>query len=320
MKKRARIIMGTLLLLLAFGIVYSIHTAKTTEADCLRHYVTCTYLEYDHFCLPCYKAWVTYRFFLCVGDACPTLPSGPYPPGGDTVTVEWWFSVEGYYYETWPLPYSPIMNEGHIRFHIAEAGSWGGGFGFLNGDGTWLRDYQLMGYYTNFWTQWFDESGPNAVKFIRVYGSTIGGANVRFDEYEYNYPGGNTCLRSSGRCVEVSRTCACANSNWPNAQKPSEFQEAQPQNFSLFQNYPNPFNPETEISYDLPHDGWVKLSIYNVKGEKVTALVDKWEATGHKTVIWDGTNENGGKVVSGIYFYKLEAEDFTATKKMVLLR
>jgi hypothetical protein len=93
-----------------------------------------------------------------------------------------------------------------------------------------------------------------------------------------------------------------------------------PHGFELLQNHPNPFNPETEISYDLPKDSWVKLSIYNIRGQKVKALVDGFEAAGHKRVHWDGTNEEGDRVASGVYLYRLEAGDFTATKKMVLLR
>jgi hypothetical protein len=95
---------------------------------------------------------------------------------------------------------------------------------------------------------------------------------------------------------------------------------AVPQEFSLSQNYPNPFNPETEISYDLPKESHVKLSVYNIKGQRVKILVDKIQAAGHKTVTWDGTNEQGDRVASGVFFYRLEAGEFTATKKMVLLR
>jgi hypothetical protein len=101
-----------------------------------------------------------------------------------------------------------------------------------------------------------------------------------------------------------------------------KFEEATllPDKYCLHQNYPNPFNPETEISYDLPNDCWVKLSIYNISGQKVKTLVDGFEAAGHKTVIWDGRNEQDEQVASGVFFYRLEAGEFTATKKMVLLR
>ena len=93
-----------------------------------------------------------------------------------------------------------------------------------------------------------------------------------------------------------------------------------PTAFSLHNNYPNPFNPVTQISYDLPNDSWVKLSIYNVRGQKVTTLVDRFEASGYKAILWDGTDDNGNKLASGVYFYRIQADEFTATKSMVLMR
>ena len=93
-----------------------------------------------------------------------------------------------------------------------------------------------------------------------------------------------------------------------------------PKTYSLFQNYPNPFNPETQISYDLPNDSWVKLSIYNIRGQKVRTLVDGFEAAGHKRIKWDGTDEEGKKVGSGLYFYRIQAGEFTDTKKMILMK
>ncbi len=93
-----------------------------------------------------------------------------------------------------------------------------------------------------------------------------------------------------------------------------------PQEFSLSQNYPNPFNPETEISYALPNACHVKLSIYNLLGERIRSLVDENQAAGHKTAHWDGTNEEGSKVASGVYFYKMQAGEFTESKKMILMK
>jgi hypothetical protein len=111
-----------------------------------------------------------------------------------------------------------------------------------------------------------------------------------------------------------------ANAFLANVVEKFEVATSLPDQYSLHQNYPNPFNPETQISYDLPNDSWVKLSIYNIRGQKVKTLVDGFEAAGHKVVIWDGTNEEGEQVASGVYFYRLDAGEFTATKKIVLLR
>jgi hypothetical protein len=93
-----------------------------------------------------------------------------------------------------------------------------------------------------------------------------------------------------------------------------------PDRFELFQNYPNPFNPQTQIRYDLPISGQVKLSIFNVLGQRVRVLVDELQDAGHKSVIWDGKDGRGQEVASGIYFYKISAENYRKTKKMVLLK
>ena len=93
-----------------------------------------------------------------------------------------------------------------------------------------------------------------------------------------------------------------------------------PQTFSLEQNYPNPFNPDCEIRYALPADAEVNLSVYNMLGQKVTTLVEEYQTAGHKTVHWNGTDENGNKVASGIYFYRIKAGDYTESKKMILMK
>ncbi|MBU8920540.1 MAG: T9SS type A sorting domain-containing protein [Bacteroidales bacterium] len=93
-----------------------------------------------------------------------------------------------------------------------------------------------------------------------------------------------------------------------------------PMAFSLAQNYPNPFNPVTNIKYSLPWDSRVKLTIYNVLGQRVAVLVDCSQERGYRTARWDGKNTNGADVSSGIYFYKLQAGSFEETKKMILLR
>ena len=93
-----------------------------------------------------------------------------------------------------------------------------------------------------------------------------------------------------------------------------------PQEFSLSQNYPNPFNPETEIKYALSQDCDVKLIIYNILGEKVKLLVDEHQTAGHKTIHWNGRDEKGKEIASGIYFYKILAGDFSQSRKMVLVK
>ena len=86
-------------------------------------------------------------------------------------------------------------------------------------------------------------------------------------------------------------------------------------------NYPNPFNPETKIVFNLPEEGNVKLEIYNIKGQKVKILLDCYMSPGRSEMIWNGRDDNGKAVSSGVYFYKLNVNGKTEkTKKMLLLK
>ncbi len=93
-----------------------------------------------------------------------------------------------------------------------------------------------------------------------------------------------------------------------------------PEGYALDQNYPNPFNPETQIEFDLPRGGWVRLQVVNVLGRTVRTLVDEPLSAGSKVVLWDGTNDHGRSVSSGVYFYQLTYEQQSTTRKMLLLR
>ncbi len=99
-----------------------------------------------------------------------------------------------------------------------------------------------------------------------------------------------------------------------------ELQEALPSAFKLERNYPNPFNPETVIKFTLPQDTPVTLKVYNILGRVVNTLVDEMLPAGDHSVIWDGKNESGRDVASGVYFYRIKAGDFESIEKMTLLR
>ena len=93
-----------------------------------------------------------------------------------------------------------------------------------------------------------------------------------------------------------------------------------PQNFTLEQNYPNPFNPSTTILYNLSNDEFVSFEIFNLKGKKVRALVNEYQNSGPKKVIWDADNNHGRKVPAGIYLYSIVAGNVKQTKKMLLVK
>ena len=93
-----------------------------------------------------------------------------------------------------------------------------------------------------------------------------------------------------------------------------------PKSFELSQNYPNPFNPVTTIRYQLPADGQVLLQIFNTNGQLIRTLVDAEVRVGFHQAVWDGKNDHGIPVVTGVYYYRIIAHGTVATKKMALLK
>jgi hypothetical protein len=95
-----------------------------------------------------------------------------------------------------------------------------------------------------------------------------------------------------------------------------------PKTFTLSQNYPNPFNPSTTIQYDIAATSGtvpVEINIYNIRGRLVRKLVDQEKEPGRYQVQWDGHDEQGRAVSSGVYLYRLETGNFISTRKMVML-
>ncbi|MFQ5500500.1 MAG: FlgD immunoglobulin-like domain containing protein, partial [Candidatus Zixiibacteriota bacterium] len=93
-----------------------------------------------------------------------------------------------------------------------------------------------------------------------------------------------------------------------------------PARFSLDQNYPNPFNPTTRIGFELPRRSHVRLSVLNILGQHVRALVDEQLPAASYSVDWDGKSQDGPPVASGVYFYRIEADKWVQTRKMLLLK
>jgi hypothetical protein len=93
-----------------------------------------------------------------------------------------------------------------------------------------------------------------------------------------------------------------------------------PTEFALGQNYPNPFNPTTEITFAVPKQTNVKVVVYNLAGAEIATLVNQSMSPGNYRAMWNGRTDDGRSVASGVYFYHLQADGFTATKKMTLLK
>jgi len=105
------------------------------------------------------------------------------------------------------------------------------------------------------------------------------------------------------------------NSGWPTGIEGEENGSVIPNRFLLLQNYPNPFNATTVIEYQVPVNGYVKLEIYNMLGQKLATLVDSKQHAACRSVIWDASEAS-----SGLYFYKLTVGDWSGTKKMTLVK
>ena len=93
-----------------------------------------------------------------------------------------------------------------------------------------------------------------------------------------------------------------------------------PNNFRLYNAYPNPFNPTTMIQYDLPEDSFVSINIYNMIGRHVRTMLNKRITAGQRSIIWDGTNSSGQPVSAGTYFFTIKTDQFSSTKKMIMLK
>lgn len=155
--------------------------------------------------------------------------------------------------------------------------------------------------------------GTNSVLFIRVAkGDSVGYKFLDVCDFNAAYWSGD----SSSATYQVNIT------RWFNipAAGAESASGAIPATFGLKQNYPNPFNPSTLIRYQLPKPAEVRLIIYDVTGQRVRRLIKKRQQPGKYAVTWDGRNEQGIPVASGIYLYRLVAGDFTAVRKMILIR
>jgi hypothetical protein len=88
--------------------------------------------------------------------------------------------------------------------------------------------------------------------------------------------------------------------------------------YELKQNYPNPFNPSTTIRYSLQNETLVTVKVFNLLGQEIATLVDEVQTPGAKQVEWDGKNQSGAQVASGLYLYRMKAGKFVKTQKMIL--
>ncbi len=140
------------------------------------------------------------------------------------------------------------------------------------------------------------------IKFENLNGTPIENITLSFTD--------KTAMTSTGEMKYLEETSAIDR----------KISTTQITEFALLQNYPNPFNPSTHINYLLPSNEHVCLVIVNALGQKVVTLVDEERGAGTHTILWDGTNELGEQVSSGVYMVRMKAGDFTQTRKMLFMR
>ncbi len=97
-------------------------------------------------------------------------------------------------------------------------------------------------------------------------------------------------------------------------------EESLPLQTALNGNFPNPFNPTTNISFALKKSSNISIDIYNILGQKVTTLINEYKLAGNYSITWEGTDSNNHKVASGVYFYRMKTDNYTNTKKMLLMK
>ncbi|KPK77025.1 MAG: hypothetical protein AMJ89_03135, partial [candidate division Zixibacteria bacterium SM23_73] len=199
---------------------------------------------------------------------------------------------------------------------------------YPNGDTAWVRRYNGPGngndvaraiavddsgnvYVTGTWaTIKYDADGD------QLWIGSWGGVDIVLDSSNNVYVTGGGSDYATIKYVQTTDV----KDETESREKPSEF--------TLSQNYPNPFNQATKIEFTLAKSGFVSLSIYDILGRKVKTLVSERVSSGYKSVLWEGKNDSGKDVASGIYFYQMRVEDpasgevgdFSETRKLVLLK
>lgn len=120
--------------------------------------------------------------------------------------------------------------------------------------------------------------------------------------------------------VKVEDTLASIQNDVDPTQTFMQHQSQVPKYFELRQNYPNPFNSSTTIEFDLPIEAVVSADIYNILGQRVRSLENNTRSPGRYRLMWDGHDDAGDTVASGVYLYVLVAEDYYAIRKMLHLK
>lgn len=166
----------------------------------------------------------------------------------------------------------------------------------LNAGEYWIGLSPITGEYANCWMAWgsYTSNGERPKCYDMYYQNWVG---LAF------WTGPDQMLKVMGSVNTPVNDATVANKS-----------------FLLNNNYPNPFNPSTTISFSLKNSSSVKLEVFNSKGQLVNTLCDHALTTGNYNYTWNGTDNSGRKVTSGVYFYRLKADNQSTMKKMLMLK
>ncbi|PIS29188.1 MAG: hypothetical protein COT43_04425 [Candidatus Marinimicrobia bacterium CG08_land_8_20_14_0_20_45_22] len=190
-------------------------------------------------------------------------------------------------------------------------------FRFAVDDGSGFSGHEVSPWYTIDWIGWklvsWDMTNDTTGTWI---GNGPLDGTLRFDSFQLSYnPDDASATKSCTIYIDELRHVS--------VQTVSAISESTPQmteTFTLHQNYPNPFNPTTTIAFTLPRESNVRIEIFNVLGEKVRTLTNEHYNSGYWSVNWDGTNETGLQVPTGVYFYRMITNMGVQVRNMMLVK
>lgn len=213
------------------------------------------------------------------------------------------------------LPYHGLLIY-HIDVNVGDYGA---------NDNEWYPGYTDYGHYKVAIEQadglWQMEKNINLGNSGDTYPGTYGRRtfNSSSTPNSQSYAGSETYVEVTN-ISNSGDTMTCDFSVNPLDVKDQGDDDLLPHLYALNQNFPNPFNPETKIEYNLADDGWITLEVFNVLGQKIVTLIDGYKQKGRHAVSWNGTDEEGQALSSGIYLYQITTDTFQKANKMILLK
>ena len=158
--------------------------------------------------------------------------------------------------------------------------------------------------------------------FVSISGSTYVQAPASWTHYSYDLSAyANQTIRVAIQCVSANSHIFMVDNVEIDAPTSTNNENNEVVAISSLEgNYPNPFNPETTIAFSTKENGNISLDIYNIRGQKVRTLLNETKQAGKHTVVWNGKDDNGKNVASGVFFYRMKSGKFSSTKKMILMK